>query len=624
MRDFYQYLLGISDSELQTISWQEIVGRLMDLRDSNPATAAGVSARHRRFLGSQSKERLDAHDIANRLMRKQNYLIALFNKEILDLTLPIPFLQNRQLFSRTLEWNISLCVMDYVFNNEGQVKKAFLKDSNRQILSQGLRRRFLIAGFINIFVAPFMVTYFLMLYFFRNFTEYQKNPARIGSRQYSPLAEWKFREFNELWHLFKRRINMSHPFASRYVDQFPKDKTIQICRFIAFVSGALAAVLALGALFDTEMFLNFEITPNRTVLFYLTIFGAIWAATRNTLPDDNVVFDPEQALSEVIAFTRYSPAHWEGHYHSDDVRKEFTQLYQMELVTFLEEILSMVYTPFVLWFSLPNCSERLIDFFREFTVHVDGLGYVCSFAVFDFKKNPNLVQPKDDHAPDEQGRPATIRQDYYSTKDNKLEASYWGFMNDYALGIPPYTPQSMRHRYRPPPSFPGPMSPSLMAGGNPILAAAVRPEPLDKSRIAGSVLGRGTSQTSKPPAADHALHEEPPTSLLLDHHRQPSGTLNRTSASGAARSRNRSSRRRSTLTRTIGAEDEDELHDDATSLGESWKMQRAAALDDEITGDSQTRGNSAASDVGDKPSVLGIIKQFQLDRTHGRANAGII
>ena len=56
-------------------------------------------------------------------------------------------------------------------------------------------------------------------------------------------------------------------------------------------------------------------------------------------------------------------------------------------MVFLEEVLSVLTTPFILWFSLPNSSEKIVDFFREFTVHVDGIGYVCSFAVFDFKRH---------------------------------------------------------------------------------------------------------------------------------------------------------------------------------------------------------------------------------------------
>jgi autophagy-related protein 9 len=169
LHDFYLHLLEIPDTDLQTITWQEVVARLMTLRDSNPVTAAGIGSRNRKFLGSQSKQRMDAHDIANRLMRKENYLIALFNKDILDLTLPIPFLRNRQLFSRTLEWNLSLCILDYVFNEQGQIRTLFLRDTHRRALSDGLRRRFLLAGFLNVLCAPFIVVYFIVLYFFRYF-----------------------------------------------------------------------------------------------------------------------------------------------------------------------------------------------------------------------------------------------------------------------------------------------------------------------------------------------------------------------------------------------------------------------------------------------------------------------
>ena len=62
----------------------------------------------------------------------------------------------------------------------------------------------------------------------------------------------------------------------------------------------------------------------------------------------------------------------------------------MKVMIFARELLSVIITPFVLCFSLPRCSPAIIDFFREFTVHVDTLGYVCSFAVFDFKRHGNV------------------------------------------------------------------------------------------------------------------------------------------------------------------------------------------------------------------------------------------
>ncbi|KAJ5168051.1 Autophagy-related protein 9 [Penicillium canariense] len=615
MHDFYYYLLGVSDAEVQTISWQEVVSRLMTLRDANPATAAAVSAKHRRFLGSQSKQRMDAHDVANRLMRKENYMIALVNKDILDLTLPIPFLRNRQLFSRTLEWNLNLCIMDYVFNEQGQLRTLFLKDTHRRALSDGLRRRFIFAGIMNIFVAPFIVVYFLMHYFFRYFNEFKKNPSQIGSRQYTPLAEWKFREFNELWHLFERRINMSYPFASRYIDQFPKDKTVQVARFVAFISGALASVLALASVIDPELFLGFEITNDRTVLFYLGIFGTVWAFARGLAPEETDVFDPEYALRELIDFTHYFPSTWKGRLHSDDVRKEFAILYQLKIVIFLEEILSMIFTPFVLWFSLPKCSDRLIDFFREFTVHVDGVGYLCSFAVFDFKKGTNVMS---------QGRRDTGRQDlrgdYFSTKNGKMLASYYGFLDHYGTNPQP----NKRRPFHPPPTLPTLESDEL--GGLPErFERQTRLNPASGPWGPQSIVAAPRFRPAPP-----GDPRSPGPSILLDPHHQPSSSGFRSAAHHAPYQRSRLARSQHPIASTI---DDEEVSPEAcasrqpggassggagtgeSSLGDSWRMNPLGEEQEDVDeGNEGENIDAIAGGVG----VLGLIQQFQKANTEGR------
>ncbi|QSS63393.1 autophagy protein Apg9 [Histoplasma capsulatum] len=645
LHDFYHYLLGISDTDIQTISWQEIVSRLMALRDSNPSTAGAVSAKHRKFLGSQSKQRMDAHDIANRLMRKDNYLIALFNKDILDLTLPIPFLRNRQLFSRTLEWNLHFCILDYVFNDQGQVRTLFLKDTHRKALSDGLRRRFLISGLLNIFIAPFFLIYFMMHYFFRYFNEYQKNPSQIGSRQYTPLAEWKFREFNELQHLFQRRINMSYPFATRYIDQFPKDKTVQVSRFVGFIAGALASVLALASVVDPELFLGFEITHDRTVLFYLGVLGTVWAVARGIVPEETLVFDPEFALREVIDFTHYQPAHWQGKLHSDEVRTEFAMLYQMKVLIFLEELLSMIFIPFVLWFSLPKCSDRLIDFFREFTVHVDGLGYVCSFAVFDFKKGTNVIPQNQDvqQGPSHDAGQTDLRNDYFSTKDGKMLASYYGFLDNYANNPrpgAPYIHAPYRRRFHPPPAFPALASPPLMpdtgTGRQGRWDASQRSITRQNMTHAG-----GYSVTPRTPrfvtTAAAGAHNSPLPSVLLDPHHQPSASGFRSFNRNVAQSRYRPSRQTHPINDTIRDEDEPSTTSqiiphlnkqpshittessgaDDSHMEESWRMNLA-------DGDGETDEEAEnVQDVIGGAGVLGLIHQFQKVSNDGRSGGGV-
>ncbi|CAK7209006.1 autophagy protein atg9 [Sporothrix curviconia] len=524
LRDFFIHLLQIPEHDMQTVSWQDVVVKVMALRDQNPKTATNMTRLQREWIGSQSKERLDAHDIANRLMRRENYLIALFNKDILDLSVPLPFLRNKQFLTRTLEWTLWFGVLDFVFDERGQVNQEFLKSSRRTQLSLMLKSRFLFAGFMNLLLAPFVACYLVVVYFLTYYNEYQKNPSALGARAYTPLAEWKFREFNELDHLFEERLNMSYPFATRYLDQFPKRKTEQLAKTVAFIAGSVMTVLAIASLVDPELFLGFEITHDRTVLFYVGIFATVWATARGMITEDNSVFDPEYALRNVIEYTHYEPDHWKGRLHSYDVKVEFSELYQIKIKIFLEEILSIFFTPLILFTSLPRSSDQIIDFFREFTIHVDGLGYVCSFAVFDFNKgvgatsNPRR-QEQQSQQPDPLGAGGDVRDDYYSTKHGKMAASYYGFLDNYVInpktGIPGHHPPGGgRHhaQFYPPPAFPGLNSPTLAAD-------------MQNSRIRHRGPGGGT----QPPAArtprfgpSSIAQPSPMASILLDPHHQPS------------------------------------------------------------------------------------------------------
>lgn len=166
IRDFFVHLLEIPEQDMQTVSWQDIVARIMTLRDENPSTATNMPQSLRRFIGSQSKERLDAHDIANRLMRKDNYLIAMINKDILNISLPLPLLRGRQLFSKTMEWYLHYGILDMAFNELGQVRQDFLRADRRGLLSQKLRQRLYFAGLLNLLFAPIVLAYVVIVYFF--------------------------------------------------------------------------------------------------------------------------------------------------------------------------------------------------------------------------------------------------------------------------------------------------------------------------------------------------------------------------------------------------------------------------------------------------------------------------
>lgn len=166
VRDFYVHVLEMPEQDMQTISWQDIIARIMAIRDQNPKTATNIPQKLRKYMGSQSKERLDAHDIANRLMRKDNYLIAMTNKDIINLCLPFPLLHGRQLFSKALEWNLKFCILDMAFNDLGQVHQDFLRADKRGLLSQKMKARMFFAACMNLLCLPVWLAYVLVVFFF--------------------------------------------------------------------------------------------------------------------------------------------------------------------------------------------------------------------------------------------------------------------------------------------------------------------------------------------------------------------------------------------------------------------------------------------------------------------------
>ncbi|KAF9733174.1 autophagy protein atg9 [Paraphaeosphaeria minitans] len=579
MHDFYHYLLEIPDRDIQTVQWQHVVGRIMALRDANLTTASNLTPEVRKLLDSRSRQRLDAVDIASRLMRRDNYLIALFNKEILDVSIPIPFLGNRFIFSETTRFHVNLAIMDFVFSGpNGSFNQDFLRERNRRNLVATLRTRLMYTGFLSVLCAPFAVTYFLASYLFARFTEYHKNPSMLGDRDFTPFAQWRFREFNELPHLFNRRRNMAYPAANLYLQQFPKVKMEMLYSFIAFVTGGFCSVLILITLFDSELFLNFEITPGRTALFYMTLLSGVYLAARGSSPQEDQVADPAYYIDTVIYHTRYEPASWHDRLHTDEVREEFAQLYQPKILLYMEEMLSILITPFILMFRLPKCSDRIVDFFREFSIVVDGLGVVCSYSMFPFKKGENNLPAN------RRGRQHNeLREDYFMANDNKMMASYHGFMETYATT----TGRGHTARFHPPPQFPTHYNP-----------ASQSPSPVDAHGTSRGPAGR---QPFNRRAGRHGPAPErgdPMSSVLLDPIHQPLGSVMGRSPRQGPQGRHRSS------FQPLAVPEE-------SMVSESWQPQQ----------DDETEDETLAAPRG---GVLQLLHQFSRAQAEGRTGgAGV-
>uniref|UniRef100_A0A1I8A6R6 Autophagy-related protein 9 n=1 Tax=Steinernema glaseri TaxID=37863 RepID=A0A1I8A6R6_9BILA len=95
------------------------------------------------------------------------------------------------------------------------------------------------------------------------------------------------------------------------------------------------------------------------------------------------------------------------------------------------ELLSPVITPFVILFDLRPRAHRFVDFFREHSVNIEGLGDVCSFATMEVAQHgdpvfqASVMEPDPDEEEDEEEEePSSIAS---PSRDGKTEMSLMHF-----------------------------------------------------------------------------------------------------------------------------------------------------------------------------------------------------
>ncbi|WZY92787.1 hypothetical protein YC2023_065116 [Brassica napus] len=183
--------------------------------------------------------------------------------------------------------------------------------------------------------------------------QFYNHPSTASSRRWSNLSRWLFREFNEVDHLFKYRINNSAEHASEYLNQIS--------------SG--------GSYMRSQFIMN--------LLWYAAVFGTITAISRAAVSDEILVLDPVKTMTFVVQHTHYMPKRWRGKENKDDVRLELKTLFQYTGMMLLEEMASIFITPFLLMFVVPKRVDDILQFIRNFTVDIEGVGNVYSFNAFD-------------------------------------------------------------------------------------------------------------------------------------------------------------------------------------------------------------------------------------------------
>lgn len=465
---FLEEVLGVSDKDLEVgrYEWGEIVERMSEAQragrcrvailpggrtrvDDGLATSmlsSSTNTTNRRGDGQNNDEEPTGHlVVAQRIMRRENFMIAFFNKGLFDLTLPTlppqfgriatwmnkPKEERIIFFSKSIEWSIYFCVLNYMFNHSKKIRPAFYGDPS------SLKRRFVLCGVAHAIFMPFLLFFVSLHFFMSNVYDWQSTKEYLGPREWSAVSRWNFREFNELTHSFERRMEPSYKSASAYLEMFSKPSPLSVAvgRILVFISGSLGTLLLVFAAINDAILLHVKV-GNWNLLWYAGVLGASFSIGKALLPKSNnpyfahsrrnMMNDMNVELEKVANHTHFLPDSWRGKGWDEKTKKEFSAMFAYKANHFALELASIIVAPIILFVSLPRCADEICKFVRVSKVEVSGVGDVVGFSTFDF----DSFEDENWSGNEQSDRVAAIN-DRPKTRNGKMEKSFFNFKTVY-------------------------------------------------------------------------------------------------------------------------------------------------------------------------------------------------
>lgn len=460
---YYKERLGIvSDEILATMTWSEVIARLMEQQKSSPFCIV--------------QDELTALEVANIIMREDNFMIAFTNHHTFTSRLP-SWIPARLVHTRSVHWNLRAAVFNHIFDARSRIRADFLE--RPAALAQRLRWM----GLMNLLlVVPVLI--FVMIYIvMRHAEEFRSHRTSPFQRQWTDLARWTFREFNELPHQFKARMAKAQHMAEAYVSATrppsPVREALQRC--VKYIAGSFLAVLLLVALWDETPLLFVKI-QEKNLLWYLAFFGFVFAiadgtedtpvqqggllstgsgSTGRRLHAPSTPLHMHCAIMRLVKCTHFLPPSWRAPvplgamvgscgggtqrakllYHFGQIRAELLHNFFVQRIQVLvEELVGVILTPLLLIHYLPQAAPDIVEIVRLTRHSSPNLGDWCSFGCLDPARSGNEFYggppPRKTEGPFELETGQASSEGTLISNGGKLEKSVVSFVLTHRLSWP--------------------------------------------------------------------------------------------------------------------------------------------------------------------------------------------
>ena len=319
------------------------------------------------------KDNLTKYDIIARINRRENYIIAMISNKIISF----------QLFGINLFSNY---ILDYVKNN---FMKFMIKDKEVEINKNFynpnfFRIKILIQIIIQVITIPSEIIFRIIFFLFKN-ADNLKTIDKITRNKWTNDIIYQFKNYNECKHHLENRINKSYRPTETFLSCFKQKMFSIIGKTFVLICGSFFLLFLILTLFVDIKVTNISIFGYNFLLFIM-IIGILMGIfndsnvnnENNTL--ENFPFKLKQ-YKEMCSNIINVPSDW----NKNEIYRNYQIIstnYKNNIILFIHELLSIILFP-VLWFKLFWNYQLIIDFVKNNSVNIPGLGTVCSLSVLN-------------------------------------------------------------------------------------------------------------------------------------------------------------------------------------------------------------------------------------------------
>lgn len=358
VHQFYSRVLNISDEQIESMSWSAVVKQIEESQIKYKF--------YKRF------ETLSSLQITHHIMRTDNIILALIHNGVISTHVKLPFFNYYWPYLPKL---YVYCINKIIIESVLDYKKILVINMYTQ---PNILNKINIYCIAIVLFSPFVLVILAMYFVFRYFEDFrQSKQSNIRVRRWSRYSMWILRKPNELYHIFYKRLSLACIYANMYVDNFSHELTTLFARFTAFCCGTLFATFLIASIIDEDV-LYIHIYNDKTVLSFMGICGLIISICRSMIKDEYHLLMPEKYIKKVIQYIDYCPTTWKYNLSTTATRNEFTLLFQHRLTYIIEELLSVILVPYILFTKVKYEIPDILDFIsknvqREETLN---LGYI--------------------------------------------------------------------------------------------------------------------------------------------------------------------------------------------------------------------------------------------------------